>query len=330
MRIIGADESGNGDTFGGIAVACVSMTKKEIIRVNPAIKDSKKLSDSQVKILAKEIRSKYKYSEVTYEPEEYNKKWNKLGKIYLVLLDAYKKVLDKINIEKNDSLIVDQFTPSLMVKKELKAKCNNLTFKSGAESEIPVACASILARDLFVRSIERLNDEFSTTIPFGSVTSVISNPLFRFINKFSKDNLYKVSKTHFRMIKSIIEGDLSSIEQHANTNRPVKSNRPVKFSKPVYEYNKLLRDDLFESTKDASSNKKLSDNDKKQLIDNFLDEYLGKDKSSLRFVEANKRNIYSINRPSLYGSGISSSSYSRKRQISHLNKHKYNPHKLYR
>lgn len=342
MRIIGADESGNGDTFGGIAVACVSMTNKEIINVNPAIKDSKKLSDNQVKRLAKEIRSKYKYAEIMYEPEEYNEKWNKLEKIYLVLLDAYKKVLDKINIVNGDSLIIDQFTPSKGVRQELKAKCKNLTFKSGAESEIPVACASILARDLFVRSIERLNDEFKTTIPFGSVTGVVTNPLFRFVDKFSKANLYKVCKTHFRLVKTITASYSSPSKQYENadtrvhTNAQVKVNTPAKSNKivnkniKVYEYNKLLRDDLFESTKDASSNRKLSDDDKKQLIDNFLDAYLGKEKSSLKFVETNKRDLYLTNRPSLYSSGIRSSGYSRKRYISHLNKHKYNPHKLYR
>lgn len=223
MNIIGADESGNGDTFGGISVACVSMTDKEIKNVNPLIRDSKQLTDFQINVLATEIRRKYKYSEIIYEPEEYNKKYKSLNKIYLVLFDAYKKSLDKFNITKEDTVIIDKFTSSRSVEASLRAKYNKLLFIPRAEVHIPVACASILARDIFVRSIYKLTGEFGMTIPLGSVTSVIGTPLIDFVQRFSSKNLHKVSKTHFKRVDDIIRNDLFNTSKTQSNNKDVQN-----------------------------------------------------------------------------------------------------------
>lgn len=197
---IGSDESGKGDTFGPMCVSSVSMSNIDIDNVNPKIKDSKKISDIQIKKLASEIRSKYKYQDIVYSPKEYNKQYEVYKNVSLILFHMHVNAIKKLpNFESAKKIIIDKFPINKKLKDILFSEFKSLELKTHAESEIPVACASILARDRFITYMEEMSKEWGMEFAKGSVH--VSKCIDMFIEKYGIDNLDSVSKIHFKNIK---------------------------------------------------------------------------------------------------------------------------------
>src|SRR5438067_75888 len=190
-----------------------AASAKELL-ATVGVRDSKKLSDPQVRRLAREVRlvCGEGCAEVVVPPERYNALYAQFraeGKNLNHLLAwghsrAIETVLEHVECE---NVIVDQFADARYIKGRLegktRAKALNIVQVPKAEANIAVAAASILARDRFLGWLERGSREFGMTLPKGAApqVEVAAKALVR---RDGKDVLTRVAKLHFKTTQRVL------------------------------------------------------------------------------------------------------------------------------
>ena len=212
---IGTDESGKGDYFGPLVSAGVCVDKRierELRAVG--IKDSKKLSDSRNRELAKIVRVTCvdRYAEVLIAPRTYNNlyaQFRREGKSLNTLLAwghsrAIENILGKVHCE---YALADQFADEHFIISKLQEAGRKITLYQTpkAEEDISVAAASILARDRFLSYLDRMAHDYGMQFPKGASTEVIKAAK-DFILRHGQDKLGDVVKLHFRTTKEVLDG----------------------------------------------------------------------------------------------------------------------------
>ena len=177
---IGTDEAGKGDYFGPLVVAGVYVNPeiREILNTL-GVRDGKKLSDSQVKQLAQEMRMRcgHYISSVDVGPLRYNSLYTSFREndqnlnhlLAWLHARAIQNLLKRVDCR---YILVDRFAKEEILAKQLRAILN--PHKSGklqseielvqipkAESDVAVAAASIIARGAFLQQLEQLSDKIS-------------------------------------------------------------------------------------------------------------------------------------------------------------------------
>lgn len=214
--LIGSDEVGNGSYFGPLTVcaAYVSPANYPLLK-ELGIKDSKLLSDTQIRELAWQIKASIKYHLTICPPEKYNAHIERLNAVGIkVSLHNFtiQKLVAKLSVDERSSLngvLIDQFTPPANYLKHLKREQNpyteNLIFEKKAESlHLAVACASIIARDAFLESLETLGKPYQTTLPSGAGANVDKFGR-QLVAKFGPQVLKNTAKLHFRNTQKILK-----------------------------------------------------------------------------------------------------------------------------
>lgn len=209
---IGSDEVGTGDYFGPIVVTATFVSKEDISFLDELkVTDSKKITDETIKKIAPKIMEKIPYSSYILSNPDYNKFHNNninMNKIKAILHN--KVLLNMVN--KNlpfDKIVVDQFTPPVKYYEylsDVKDKVINITFTTKAEEQcLSVACASIISRYIFLKTMHDISTELGIDIPKGAGTTVdeVAEKLVRehgfdILNKYAKLNFKNTEK-----IKSI-------------------------------------------------------------------------------------------------------------------------------
>lgn len=207
-NIIGSDEVGTGDTFGGITVCATYINDQNIEFLKKLkITDSKKYSNIQIENIYQKIKNKVFYEIVELSPIEYNQKYNLYKNLNIIKTychhQAIKKLLLKTNLT-DYSCIIDQFTPLNNYKKYLdtineKSNNNEITIIKAESQFLQVAAASIIARYYFIQQIKNLSNNLKKEIPFGSANIKVF-PLIDFL-KNKKINMNQYVKMHFKNIK---------------------------------------------------------------------------------------------------------------------------------
>lgn len=204
---IGSDEAGTGDYFGPITVAAAYVTKEQIpILKAIGVKDSKNLSDAQITELAKDIVAmKIPYSLLRLPNKRYNqwqrKGWSQ-GKIKTILHhQALNRLLEKIEPEKPDGILIDQFSEPHVYKKHLRSERQTLQehvyFMTKAESySIAVATGSIIARSAFVKAMNQLEFDTGLPIPKGA-SGKVDKAAAEIIKAYGEEKLEELAKVHF-------------------------------------------------------------------------------------------------------------------------------------
>lgn len=209
-NIIGSDEVGTGDVFGGITVVAAHIKDENLNYIHSLnLNDSKIFSNDNIKRIFHNIKDIVEYELVYIKPSEYNslyKKYNNLNviKTYCHNL-AIKKLIAKNNLI-DVSCIIDQFAPLNSYKKYLKdinetPIGSEITIIKAESKYIQVAVASIIARYYFILMIEDLSKEIGIKIPFGSVNKTVI-PILRKL-KNENINLSNYAKLHFKTINKI-------------------------------------------------------------------------------------------------------------------------------
>lgn len=209
---IGSDEVGTGDYFGPIVVTATFVSKEDISFLDELkVTDSKKITDETIKKIAPKIMEKILYSSYILSNPDYNKFHNNninMNKIKAILHN--KVLLNMVN--KNlpfDKIVVDQFAPPVKYYEylsDVKDKVINITFTTKAEEQcLSVACASIISRYIFLKTMHDISTELGIDIPKGAGTTVdeVAEKLVRehgfdILNKYAKLNFKNTEK-----IKSI-------------------------------------------------------------------------------------------------------------------------------
>lgn len=162
----GIDESGKGDFFGPMVIACCYVDPYSADDLYKAgVQDSKAIkSDRKIAELAKVIRNRVQgdFSIVRVGPAAYNRMYAKFRNVNRMLAWGHATALEELLEKRPDCprALSDQFGPKSHIQRALKEKGKKIIMeqRTKAESDIAVAAASILARQEFVQQMQVLGE----------------------------------------------------------------------------------------------------------------------------------------------------------------------------
>ena len=171
FNTIGSDEVGTGDVFGPIVVATAYVSAKDSDSIKAlGVKDSKKISDEDIVVIANKLLKLLKYKVIVVRNETFNDKETSYN------LNAMKALLHNQNMTElskevpYDYVCLDQFCPKTTYYSYLKNDAfKDVSFEIRGESKsVAVASASIIARYYFLLEMERLKKLYGYDLPKGS------------------------------------------------------------------------------------------------------------------------------------------------------------------
>jgi ribonuclease HIII len=199
----GLDESGKGDLFGPLVVACVIADGTAVRQwMDSGIQDSKSISsDNRILALEKEIR---KTSGVVVKTlhagmEKYNTLYQKFGSNTNRLMAWMHATVLKEAFEVKPVAwgMLDQFTKQPLVQRNLKDIPIDLRMMPRAEADPVVAAASIIARALYVRQMAQLSKEAGETLLRGA-SAQVKKQAVGLVRKFGPKSLSRFAKINFK------------------------------------------------------------------------------------------------------------------------------------
>jgi ribonuclease HIII len=204
---IGTDESGKGDYLGPLVVAGVYLEDNLVPKLRQLnVRDSKKISDGVIKDLDFRLRSICRYSVVVIGPEKYNLLYSRMKNLNRILAWGHARVIENILLQVDAArALSDQFGDEMYIKNALMklGKKIRLEQRPGAESDLAVAAASILARAEFLNRLEGLSRECGMVLPKGASPQT-EEAARKLVEKLGKENLEKYVKMHFRNTAKVL------------------------------------------------------------------------------------------------------------------------------
>ncbi len=206
---IGSDEVGTGDYFGPIVVTAAYVSKENISFLEElGVKDSKKLTDSQILQIVPKFIKKIEYEAIILSNKEYNKFYTNDTNMNKIKAILHNKVLYKLSnrIPNYEYIIVDEFAKPYVYYNYLKDSSNvvrNITFfTKGEDKHLSVACASLISRFIFINEFNKLSKNIGFELPKGASTAVdlVGSKI---IEKFGKDKLKEIAKLNFKNTNKI-------------------------------------------------------------------------------------------------------------------------------
>jgi ribonuclease HIII len=210
---IGVDEVGKGDYFGPLVVVACFVNNKFLQDTELlGIGDSKKISDNRIRDIYQEVKDYPYYYVSIVKPEEYNKQIGELKNASILLAKQHSKVIEmglKDLAEKDvecKEVVIDQFSSkkSRVIDElgPLGKKVKFVQFHKG-ELDIAVACASVIARAIFLKELDRMKEEYYFTFPKGASNVIEAGR--EFVKKNGVEELGKVAKISFKTTKKVIQ-----------------------------------------------------------------------------------------------------------------------------
>ena len=211
INSVGSDEVGTGDFFGPIVVSATYVDRENIdFLLELGVKDSKKMSDTQIREVVPKIIKKIPYTTFVLSNKQYNEMYGdnmNMNKMKAVL---HNKVLSNFsNKEKYnyDYIVVDQFeNPKSYYNhlSEAKFKVYNITFLTKAEDQcLSVACASLISRYIFLTEMDKISMELGMMLPKGA-NDMVDSAGMEIVKKYGKDKLKEVAKLNFKNAERIL------------------------------------------------------------------------------------------------------------------------------
>jgi len=206
-KLIGVDESGKGDYFGPLVVAGVYVDPEIAQKLKAmGVADSKTLSDAKMREMAPKIKEICPHSLVVLNNLTYNDIYQKIQNLNVVLAWGHARVIENalLQVPSCTHALSDKFGPDHLIRDALRKKEVNITLfqRTKAESNIAVAAASVLARDMFLEYIEDLEKRYGHPFPKGCSDTVL-NVAARFLKKNGHTELGEVAKLHFKVTQQI-------------------------------------------------------------------------------------------------------------------------------
>lgn len=205
LSVIGSDEVGNGSYFGPLSV-CAAYAAKAVLPELKAlgVKDSKLLTDPQIRKLAKKLLTLIPYRLLVVAPAKYNQiqpQYNAVRMKVALHNQAIRLLLDDIAPIKPDAILIDQFTPETNYYKYLKLEKQPITEKlyfetKGEQYHLAVAAASIISRASFLDSLDQASKELGFAIPSGAGAKS-DQVAAKILQKGGRNLLANYAKLHF-------------------------------------------------------------------------------------------------------------------------------------
>lgn len=222
---IGSDETLKGDTFGGLVVCAFIYSpenKNELI--NLGIKDSKKITDEKIKLIAQKLLMKFE-NQISYEvlsPEEYNQIISTQS-ITTLLNNLHQKLGNKLqqtttsnneeevknnnndnnnktnnNYNNNNTKNNSNNYPIHVVDKYPGCIVGDIQITKGEEHSLAIASASIIARYLALEQFDKLSKKAGFTLPKGSTHVKAA------LEKISRNDLKNFAKISFKNVQKYL------------------------------------------------------------------------------------------------------------------------------
>lgn len=206
--ILGSDETGKGEWYGPLVVVATALNPEEIVELRlVGVKDSKTIKTPQIVKLANKIMEMdFPRQSIVLNPPTYNKLYSNFKKEGKSLNDimawahsrVIQDILSKIEFEKA-KVIIDRFdfekTEYRLKSIDQKIDQNRLKIiqKTGAESEIPVAAASIIAKYLFESAVDGLDEKYGIDLRNSKPEEI------------KVELLPEVAKIHFKNVGKLLD-----------------------------------------------------------------------------------------------------------------------------
>lgn len=204
---IGIDESGKGDFFGPLCIGGVFVTSDQFKELQAlGVKDSKSLSDIQIRKLAKAIKALCLHHVVKINPPKYNQIYFEFKNLNRLLAWGHATTIEQLVERSNcQTVIIDQFADEWVVEQALKRKklTVKLTQRHRGEEDLPVAAASIIARAAFIDGLDQLSQEVGIDLPKGSSKATQQVGL-QILHRWGEEKLRSVCKQHFKTLDQIL------------------------------------------------------------------------------------------------------------------------------
>lgn len=209
----GIDESGKGDFFGPLIIACAYTDEALSEKMQEmGVKDSKNISsDKKAMALGMSLRrllGRSRYAIVPIGPAAYNRLYAKIKNVNRLLSWGHARSLENLleTFPGCPRAVSDQFGSKQQVKKALMAKGRDVELEQRhrAESDIAVAAASILARDAFLRYLIKMQETYGITFPKGASARVV-DAAESLVKARGPSVLLETSKCHFKTTDKVLE-----------------------------------------------------------------------------------------------------------------------------
>ena len=201
----GIDESGKGDYYGPLVIAG-AYTDSESTRalMEAGVMDSKRVSSRERIINLSGIirRTKgVKVSVVLVGPKRYNELYGRFANLNELLAWGHAKVIKELSelVPQCSRALSDQFANPRVLERALARQEVNVELqqRTKGESDVAVAAASILAREGFVRWMEKASATWDLSLPLGAGPAVLQSGR-DFIALHGRERLGEVAKLHFK------------------------------------------------------------------------------------------------------------------------------------
>ena len=216
----GSDESGKGDYFGPLVVCCAYTDEALSAEMQKlGVKDCKQMSDKSVLTVGARLRAMLGpsgYAVVKLGPAAYNRLYAKIKNINRMLAWAHGTAIEEL-LEKRRGcprVVVDQFAPTeATIRRALKplGKAAKVEQRHKAESDIAVAAASVIARELFLRDIAKMSEEVfgppaegRQSVPAGSSDPRVRSLAEEMVRKEGPVWLMNHCKAHFQTTDKVL------------------------------------------------------------------------------------------------------------------------------
>jgi ribonuclease HIII len=208
---MGSDESGKGDFFGPL-VACAVYVNPSLARSmqEMGVRDCKLMSDKAIFTVGRKVRDLLgtnRYALVSIGPEAYNRLYLKMRNVNNILAWAHARCIENLlnNIPSCPRAVADQFGTEALIKQALMKKGRTITLEQHhkAESDIAVAAASVLARESFLRSLERIGETHKINVYKGA-SEQVREAAIELIKNEGPAALVKNCKCHFRTTEQVL------------------------------------------------------------------------------------------------------------------------------
>jgi ribonuclease HIII len=208
----GVDESGKGDFFGPLVIAAAYVDRKlaPIMR-KMDVKDSKKItSDSKALDMGRDLRKLLgrRFAVVKIGPLAYNRLYSKMRNVNRILAWGHARAIENIleSIPDCPRAISDQFGSKEQVLRALMRKGSGIKLEQRhrAESDLAVAAASIIAREIFLRSLWEMKERHKMTFPKGASDAVRAAAV-ALVRQNDPRILLETAKCHFKTTDQVLQ-----------------------------------------------------------------------------------------------------------------------------
>lgn len=216
----GSDESGKGDYFGPLVVCCAFTDERLSDEMQKlGVKDCKQMTDKAVLSVGSQLRQLLGpngYAVVKLGPAAYNRLYAKMKNINRMLAWAHGTAIEELLTKRSGCtrVVVDQFAPTeATIQRALKplGRAAKVEQRHKAESDIAVAAASVIARELFIRACLEMGKacfgeqaDAQEKIPLGSSDPRVRELAERMVRKEGPVWLMNHCKAHFQTTDKVL------------------------------------------------------------------------------------------------------------------------------